>query len=951
MSVKHITNYTSLLLILLYHSLHLPCISSESCQSGDENCEKYLTIYLQTKHTFPPSILRSDFSTFASSFHSMSNYVCEIEHMAYPILYFIRADTSTYTQYTYNNIQYDAYEFEFGINLLCPDTNTNITSCCNYLYTNFVREGSFGFMLQNWITHLNNNTIWRSISLEGSVIDYFWNYKLQHTAFPMPSMAPTLPPIADSINCEYTPNYLSIICNFQPSYTYANHSNALSIYERSTSLCERLFKDRNSLELLAIGCDNCKSATCQINNATYNENNEAIYIFNIEIFLTIDCMVSVNDELLFCMMLNGENCASETIGIIKASSYANIDALTDKSIAIISPLDVSSECMVYTIYDDIQSDIGVNNVLTVNWRSKYLDANLNPCFQNDCCTFSTIPMADKNEFDYQVSIVSVENTWGSNHSISKRIVYHDNLAFIPLVFHSTEFVSFKPLYFKTDIILSCDLDIINLNINDWINNDEDEDVFAVKWKFQNVSPNIVQSRNRNIFLNPDILQETSMNQEQLTFLLTLNAQNFDILLANNVMTSITNGITMERKQGNIKAIISNGMHQYYPFELNNHITSISLIGNIYSFDQETYLSDPSDWEYTWKCSLFALNLPCPEHIESENSNPILEFNANVLKQDVIYIFTLQIVDPITQRTDEANTFITVTESVINMIINVNIEWDNTLYYLPSYHGYTNITAAIEEYIYNDNDQEILWVYTFCFEPELQNGVSCDTFESMDLTFTYNIEPFDTLPGHNYIVDVSISSSEYINRIKYNGMVSTVLDMSSISHIIEISVSSDYHRYNNSGYLLSSNIYKNLYKNTNLLIEFIDFNLLSMKTNCLYPPCSYSYFYEIKDNHVNIPFYFALGNGLSVSPLSGVILPWSYDTINILGCIEDTYGSTTCKLIEYIPSIQLITNDICDYFVDINTHLTLLSKVGDKLSLSQFMTTIMFQITDANTENN
>ncbi len=156
--------------------------------------------------------------------------------------------------------------------------------------------------------------------------------------------------------------------------------------QRSTSLCEKLFKDKNSLELLGIGCDNCKAATCQINNAIYNETNNEINIFSIQIFLTIDCSVSINHKLLFCIKLNGDECQYETVGIIQQSQYININAMDDESIAIISPFDVSKECMIYTIYDNIQSDIGLNNV-NVNWYSQS-NENLNPCDQNDCCTFS-----------------------------------------------------------------------------------------------------------------------------------------------------------------------------------------------------------------------------------------------------------------------------------------------------------------------------------------------------------------------------------------------------------------------------------------------------------------------------------------------------------------------------------------------------------------------------------
>ena len=168
----------------------------------------------------------------------------------------------------------------------------------------------------------------------------------------------------------------------------------------------------------------------------------------------------------------------------------------------------------------------------------------------------------------------------------------------------------------------------------------------------------------------------------------------------------------------------------------------------------------------------------------------------------------------------------------------------------------------------------------------------------------------------------------------------------------------YHEYDYNEYSSSSNIYKNLYQGTNSLLEFVDLHLLSMKINCLNPPCSYSYFYEIEnpknDDSINIPFYFAIGNGLSVSALTQVIFPWNYNVFNILGCIEDIYGSTTCKLIQYTSTAtetNIESDEICDYFEDIENHLTLLQTVDDKLSLSHFMTAVIFEIIDGEYTNN
>ncbi len=173
MSTKFITNYISLLAIVFYYLLYLTYISSEPCEpgtfvytsppilqtkyftklTGAENCEKYLTIYLQTNckldEPFPPDIFQTEFITFASAFHYIcEQQLCEIEHMTSPMLYFIRTDTSTSTHYTYKNNQYNAYSFEFGINLFCPDTNPEETSRCNEVYNNNLNEQSYGLLIE-----------------------------------------------------------------------------------------------------------------------------------------------------------------------------------------------------------------------------------------------------------------------------------------------------------------------------------------------------------------------------------------------------------------------------------------------------------------------------------------------------------------------------------------------------------------------------------------------------------------------------------------------------------------------------------------------------------------------------------------------------------------------------------------------------------------------------------
>ena len=126
----------------------------------------------------------------------------------------------------------------------------------------------------------------------------------------------------------------------------------------------------------------------------------------------------------------------------------------------------------------------------------------------------------------------------------------------------------------------------------------------------------------------------------------------------------------------------------------------------------------------------------------------------------------------------------------------------------------------------------------------------------------------------------------------------------------------------------------------------------MKVNCINPPCRYSYFYQIvnpKKDTTIIPFYFALGNSLSVSSFTQVIFPWSYTTLNVMGCVEDIYGTTNCKLIQHTitssTSNLIELSNICNFVQDIASHLILLKNVDDQLSLAQFMTAVLFEIID------
>ena len=151
--------------------------------------------------------------------------------MPYPLFYYIRLDSSSKTQYIYNDTKHDAYQFEFGINQFCNHDDQIHHECCEELYDKYIISPVFGTLLDRFIKKEHPDTTWDNLDLEGPVVQYFWNYKLENSSFPMPTSSPTLPPTQPSIFCEYTSNYLSIICELQPSYTFIDSDyDILSIH-------------------------------------------------------------------------------------------------------------------------------------------------------------------------------------------------------------------------------------------------------------------------------------------------------------------------------------------------------------------------------------------------------------------------------------------------------------------------------------------------------------------------------------------------------------------------------------------------------------------------------------------------------------------------------------------------------------------------------------------------
>ena len=136
--------------------------------------------------------------------------------------------------------------------------------------------------------------------------------------------------------------------------------------------------------MLGFECENCISATCQFFDIQHDAELDEIEVFSVEILLTTDCTITIGDEIQLCLLLNTEICERHSLTQIRANGDKN--SLSELSVMLYSPELVSAQCMVYTIYNDIQSDIGVNDIASNVWYNQHNQHDFGLC--DNYCTFT-----------------------------------------------------------------------------------------------------------------------------------------------------------------------------------------------------------------------------------------------------------------------------------------------------------------------------------------------------------------------------------------------------------------------------------------------------------------------------------------------------------------------------------------------------------------------------------
>ena len=160
----------------------------------------------------------------------------------------------------------------------------------------------------------------------------------------------------------------------------------------------------------------------------------------------------------------------------------------------------------------------------------------------------------------------------------------------------------------------------------------------------------------------------------------------------------------------------------------------------------------------------------------------------------------------------------------------------------------------------------------------------------------------------------------------HGYGETLLEIAQTSMILNLSIEQNYER--------SSNLYQYLLGGSFAASKATQVDLISMRTNCIHEPWTYSFWFII-DNEGSTSstiesFPFVIGYGFHLPLISQVNLPWDVSNAVIYGCIENVYGAVTCT------AVELSETDDIDF--------ELLDKTQDYILLFQTMTNLLIEMT-------
>lgn len=196
--------------------------TTHSTDTNDE-CQTYLSIHLKTSQVFPVSTFESEFynaNAFSDYFLAIANAACVTNILLNDSVIdfsYIRKISSqpTTISTTLNKTYNDSYIFVFGFDLDCNLLDRFKVDCCSNLYQ-WSKYSSFGPLL-NQLSTGDLTNIWHYFRVQSSAAyAQEYQYIFENSSLSSPTSNPTQPPTSADIFCEFTTDYLSIICTLYP---------------------------------------------------------------------------------------------------------------------------------------------------------------------------------------------------------------------------------------------------------------------------------------------------------------------------------------------------------------------------------------------------------------------------------------------------------------------------------------------------------------------------------------------------------------------------------------------------------------------------------------------------------------------------------------------------------------------------------------------------------------
>ena len=385
---------------------------------------------------------------------------------------------------------------------------------------------------------------------------------------------------------------------------------------------------------------------------------------------------------------------------------------------------------------------------------------------------------------FNVTLEITNNCFETSNTLNK-IWIQQSIVFYPILLYPQNFVSFKPLYLPSKLIFSIPNEYCNDDrqsvfvvddIDAWLNTN-----FQFNTKLMNEYEETFEYSNmKNVFLTSTSSDSDIDSSDLLSAMFQVSIDNTDDVIsnANGLTTVITDSekLVMSKIDGKLKALIENGNLQYYPSDSNWDSHRVVIDGSR-SFDQNLNIFGEnndlnSHLTFEWSCvkhNIISINgsgnnnigeFECDGDILDDNTMDVIRFNKGLMSINCMYEFTFTISDTsgISMRNASEKVFVLSSEQV-SMIIEVNIDWDDDLYFMPVYNDEISISARIAYLNPNEDASESVldsditrWTFEWCISPSLNDGTECwiSQQKSTSLESIWDINALNTSPGQRYV---------------------------------------------------------------------------------------------------------------------------------------------------------------------------------------------------------